>query len=499
LPAYKWTVFSNTLIGSLMAAIDGSIVLISLPTILKQLPGTGADDALWIVMSYMLVTSTFILNFGRIGDMFGRVKTYNLGFAVFTIGSFLCSLSQNGSELVVFRIVQALGSALLWANSGALLTDAFPINERGKALGINQAMIVAGSIIGLVLGGVLTAEAGWRSIFWVNVPIGVFATLWAHYKLKELGAIRKNQKLDIWGNVTFVGGLSALLLGITLGALESWNMLDYTMIGVGALVLVVFTYIEMKVPEPMFDLSLFRIKAFTGGNLAGLISGLSRGAFTFMMSFYLQAVLGDSALTAGILLIPISVAVAFVGPLSGILSDRYGSIYFAVAGLGVTGIAFAIMYQIPAEIKYTVLLVPLIVMGVGWGLFGSPIKSETLSAVPAAMRGVGSAISSTSVNIGFLASLAISIAIISTAVPHSVVIGVFGGTGLGSSSGGAPIKDVSDFMNGLRDVYALSAALSFFAIIPLILGFRGIKSRRERGEAERVTSESTPEVEEGVQ
>ena len=498
MPAYKWTVFSNTLIGSLMAAIDGSIVLISLPTILKQLPGTGADEALWIVMSYMLVTSTFVLNFGRIGDMFGRVKTYNLGFAVFTIGSFLCSLSQTGLELVIFRIVQAFGSALLWANSGALLTDAFPINERGKALGINQATVVAGSIIGLVLGGVLTAEAGWRSIFWVNVPIGVFATLWAHYKLKELGVIMKNQKLDIWGNVTFVGGLSALLLGITLGAVESWSALDYTLIGIGALVLVAFTYIEMKVPEPMFDLSLFKIKAFTGGNLAGLISGLSRGAFTFMMSFYLQGVLGDSALTAGILLIPISVVVAVVGPLSGILSDKYGSIYFAAAGLGVTGIAFGVMYEIPAEIQYTVLLIPLVIMGAGWGLFGSPIKSETLSAVPAARRGVGSAISSTSINVGFLASLAISIVIISTTVPHSVVLGVFGGTGIAGGAGGAPIKDVADFLNGLHDVFALSAALSLFAIVPLLLGFKGIKSRRERGEEERVALESIHEVEGAV-
>jgi EmrB/QacA subfamily drug resistance transporter len=499
LTEYKWIVFSNTTIASLMSSIDSSIVLIALPTILKQLPGTGANEALWIVMSYMLVTSVFLLNFGRIGDMFGRVKTYNLGFAVFTGGSFLCSLSQTGDELVVFRILQALGSALLYANAGALLTDAFPLNQRGKALGINQAVLVSGSIIGLVLGGILTSEFGWRSIFWVNVPIGVFATLWAHYKLRELATIKRHQKLDIWGNLTFAGGLSIILMGVTLGALESWGYVYYGMIALGAALLVSFTIVETKVAEPMFDLSLFRIKIFSGGTFSGLVSGVARGGFIFMMSFYLQGVLGDSALTAAILLIPISVAVALVGPLSGVFSDRYGSFYFASVGLGVTGIAFVIMSQIPADIRYALLVIPLIVMGTGWGLFGSPIRSETLSSVPAARRGVGNAMTVNLINIGMLVSLAMSIVIISSSVPHSVVVSVFGGGGLAGGPGGPSIRDVSDFMNGLHNVYALSAGLCFLSILPLLSGFRKIGSREKRAHEEEILSEGAGvEQEEGT-
>ncbi len=495
MPAYKWTVFSNTLIGSLMAAIDSSIVLISLPTILKKLPGTGPDDALWIVMSYMLVTATCVLNFGRLGDMFGRVRMYNFGFAIFTVGSLLCSFSQDGLQLVLFRVLQAIGSALLWANAGALITDAFPINERGRTLGINQTTIVSGSIIGLVLGGVLTQEFGWRSIFWVNIPIGVFATIWAYASLKELGTIHRNQKLDVWGNLSFVAGLSTLLLGITLGALESWSLTNFTMIGSGALILILFTYIESKVPEPMFDLSLFKLKVFASGNTAGLLSGIARGAFTFMMSFYLQGVLGDSALTAGVLLIPISLSAAVIGPLSGFLSDKRGSFRFAAGGLGLSGLAFVLMRQIPVRVNYEVLVIPLVLMGAAWGLFGSPIRSETLSAVPQERRGVASAISVTLINIGFLVSLAISVVIISSSVPHSVVLGVFGG-GLPSTPGGGPaITDVSDFMNGLHNVYTLSAALCFFAIVPLVLGFRGVKSREERAHTQLIVPDSTVKAE----
>ena len=473
-----------------MGALDSSIVLIALPTILKKLPGTGADEGLWIIMGYMLITSTFVLNFGRIGDMFGRARTYNIGFAVFTIGSFLCSLSQTGLQLIIFRLLQAFGSALLWANSGALITDAFPLNERGRALGLNQASLVSGQVVGLVLGGILTATLGWRSIFWVNVPIGIFATVWAYYKLREITALKKKQKLDIWGNLTFAGGLSILLLGVTLGALESWSPLHFAMIGIGGILMVAFTFIETRVSEPMFDLSLFKLKVFSAGNLAGMLSGLARGAFTFMMSFYLQGVLGDSALTAGILIIPLSISVAIVGPLSGILSDKYGSFYFATAGLTVTGFAFLIMHQIPAEISYALLVVPMVLMGTGWGLFGSPIRSETLSSVPAARRGVGNSVTMTTMNVGWLVSLAVSILIISSSVSHSLVLSVFGGGTIAASSASTQITNITSFMNGLHNVYALSAVLAFIAVIPLLLGFRGIRSREDRAKKEMIPDSS---------
>ena len=245
-----------------------------------------------------------------------------------------------------------------------------------------------------------------------------------------------------------------------------------------------------KADQPMFDLSLFNLKIFSAGNLAGMLSGLARGAFTFMMSFYLQGVLGDSALTAGILIIPLSISVAIAGPLSGILSDKHGSFYFATAGLTVTGFAFLIMHQIPAEISYALLVVPMVLMGTGWGLFGSPIRSETLSAVPAARRGVGNSVTMTTMNVGWLVSLAVSILIISSSVPHSLVLSVFGGGTIAASSASTQITNITSFMNGLHNVYALSAVLAFIAVIPLLLGFRGIRSREDRAKNEMVADSS---------
>jgi EmrB/QacA subfamily drug resistance transporter len=464
--SYKWVALSNTTIGGLMAAIDSSIVLISLPVILRELPGTGIGEAIWIIMSYLLVTATLILNFGRLGDMFGRVKMYNIGFGVFTAGSFLCSISQNGIELVIFRVVQAVGSAFLWSNSAAILTDAFPVNERGRALGINQVSIVVGSVVGLVLGGILTATLGWRSIFWVNVPIGVFATLWSHYKLKEVATIKKGQRLDIWGNVTFAVGLTLLLLGVTFGSLSTWNLATLSSVSVGGLLLVVFVYIESKVAEPMFDLSLFKIKMFAAGNAAILLIALARGALNFMMVFYLQGVLGYDVFTAGLLLIPLSLSVVAFGPISGWLCDKYGGRYFAAAGLATTGVAFIFLTQLQAHVSYSTLLVPLVLAGAGVGLFSSPNRSETLSSVPPERRGVAAGTNSTLMNVGMLLSLGFSVALVASSVPPSVIAGVFGGAVPSQSGSGV---NVLGFISGLHDVYYVSAFFSFLGIIPVML------------------------------
>ena len=212
---YKWIVLSNTTLGTLMASLDTNIVLIALPTISRELRGTSFFDLLWILLGYQLVNGSLLVNFGRLSDMFGRVRLYTFGFALFTVASALSSLAQTGEQLIVFRLLQGVGSAFLFSNSGAIITDAFPEDERGKALGINQVSIVIGTLLGLVLGGVLTAVAGWQSIFYVNIPIGIFATVWSHYKLKELATIRKGQKIDIIGNVTFAGGLATVLVAIT--------------------------------------------------------------------------------------------------------------------------------------------------------------------------------------------------------------------------------------------------------------------------------------------
>ncbi|MDA4132468.1 MAG: MFS transporter, partial [Thaumarchaeota archaeon] len=238
---YKWVALSNTTLGILMASLDANIVLIALPTILKNLAHTSLFDLIWILLGYQLVTASVLVNFGRLADMFGRVRLYTFGFAVFTVGSGLCSLSQSGVELVFFRMVQAIGAAFLFSNSAAIITDAFPANERGKALGINQISIVIGSVLGLVLGGVLSSTIGWQSIFWVNIPIGVFATFWSHYKLREVSTLRTGQKLDIIGNVTFATGLSSVLVGVTLNVIGGLPPLQtYAVLGLGLVMLAVF-------------------------------------------------------------------------------------------------------------------------------------------------------------------------------------------------------------------------------------------------------------------
>ncbi len=465
--AYKWVVLSNTTIGGLMAAIDSSIVLISLPTIVNKLPGTSAGEALWIVMTYLLVTATVILNFGRLGDMFGRVKMYNSGFAVFTIGSFLCSVSLNGTELVGFRVIQGVGAALLWANSAAIITDAFPQNERGRALGINQVSIVVGSVIGLVLGGILTQELGWRSIFWVNIPIGIFGTVWAHYKLKEVSSIKKGEKLDILGNTTFFVGLCLLLLGVTFGALTGWTSLYLWMIGIGSAVLVGFVYVETKVKQPMFQLSLFKIPIFTAGNISIFCNSLARGAFSFMMVFYLQSVIGLEPLTAGIWLIPLSLTIACFGPISGWLSDKHGARYFAISGLAASSFGFVLMTRIPVNVSFATLLVPLVLLGAGAGVFAAPNRSTTLSSVPAERRGVASGTNTVLMNIASLLSLGIAVAVLSASVPESVIITILGG---GTAAVGT--FNVGLFMGGLRTVYYLSAVISAIGIIPIYLAYR---------------------------
>jgi len=301
---YKWVALSNTTLGTLMASIDATIVLIALPAIFRGIninPFSSFQYMLWILFGYSIVTATLLVTFGRLSDMFGRVKLYNLGFAIFTVGSILLSITPSQGdagaiELIVFRIVQGIGGAFLFANSAAIITDAFPSNERGKALGINQISFLAGSLIGLVLGGIL-AVYDWRLVFLVSVPVGVVGTVWSYLKLKEQGTIRKNQKLDIWGNLAFGGGLTLILAGVIYGLIPYGNsvmgwgnpwVIASLVAGTG--LLVAFPFIESRVAEPMFRLDLFKIRAFSAGNLASLFSSMSRGGVLIMLIILLQGI-----------------------------------------------------------------------------------------------------------------------------------------------------------------------------------------------------------------
>ena len=463
---YKWVVLSNTTLGTLMSSLDGNIVLIALPTIAKDLPGTSLFDLLWVLLGYQLVTAVVLVNFGRLADMFGRVKLYNFGFALFTVGSALCSLSQSSVQLIGFRLVQALGAGFLFSNSAAIITDAFPENERGMALGINQVSIVVGSVAGLVLGGLLATVAGWRAIFWVNIPIGIFATAWSHYKLRELAKISRGEKLDLVGNITFAGGLALVLTGITMYVISTLsfdNLLLMTGGGIG--LLVVFVAIERRTPQPMFDLSLFRIRLFTAGNVAIFLNALARGAVSLVLVFYLQGpTMGLDPLTAGLFLVPISMSLALFGPVSGWLSDRYGARLLASVGLGVSSVGFLFLSGIGPTVTFQQLALPLVFVGSGMGLFASPNRASIMNSVPETERGVASGTSTTLINVGGTLSLALAFAVMALTTPVKDLQLVFLGV---PSSSSAPW--IGSFVGSIRSVYYLSTIFLLVAIVPSVM------------------------------
>jgi len=470
---YKNIVLFNVTIGSFMAVFDSNVVVISLPTIVNDLK-TSTFDALWVLMGYILVLAVLLLAIGRLGDVYGRVRLYNLGFAVFTVGSLLCAVSLNGLMLVIFRLVQGAGAALLFANSAAILTDAFPPNERGKAIGTNQVAGTAGSVLGLIAGGILTATPviGWRAIFLVNVPIGVFATVWAYGELHELSTPLRGEKLDPLGNLTFAGGLTLFLLGLTLGALAGFDIGDYGLMLVGLLLLVAFVLVERRITNPMMDISLFKNRMFAGGILSNFLAALARGAVSLVLVFYFQGPLHLDALTAGVLLIPFSVAFVALGPVSGYLSDRYGARGLATVGLVISGIAFLWFATITVTTPYSQLLIPMVLAGIGSGMFVAPNIASIMNSVPPTRRGIASGMSSTLVSAGVLLSLGVSFAIMATSVPLPVLQSIFAGL-----PGGQAV-DVGPFMNAIHEIFIIMGIASFAAVLPSSLrGGRFVEAR----------------------
>jgi EmrB/QacA subfamily drug resistance transporter len=431
---YKWVALSNTTIGMLMASIDATIVLIAMPSIFRGInidPFGSFQYLLWIMFGYSIVTATLLVTFGRLSDMYGRVRLYNLGFLIFTVGSILLFLTPNTGdagaiELIVFRIVQGVGAAFLLSNSGAILTDAFPENERGKALGINQLAFLAGSLIGLVLGGVLAAY-DWRLVFLVSVPVGIIGTIWSYWKLKEQHVPQKKQKLDIWGNITFGGGLTLILLAITYGLTPygdspmGWGnpWVIAALVG-GTALMIAFPFIERKVPDPMFRLELFKNRNFTAGNIATFLSSMSRGGVMIMLVVLLQGIwlplhgftYEDAPFWAGIFMIPMTIGIALTGPLSGWLSDKHGARLLATAGMIITGITFLAFLILPANFDYWAFAVILFVMGLGNGIFMSPNMASVMNSCPAEHRGAASGMRSTLQNCGQTISQAIFFGII---------------------------------------------------------------------------------------
>ncbi|MGH2514570.1 MAG: MFS transporter, partial [Ktedonobacterales bacterium] len=451
-PNYKWIALTNTTLGALMASIDASIVLIALPAIFKGIginPLAQGESSyfLWLLLGYMVVTTTLLVTFGRISDMFGRVKLYNLGFAIFTVGSTLLAFTPGTGntgalELIIFRLVQGVGSGFLFANSAAILTDAFPANQRGRALGINQIAAIAGSFIGLSLGGILAA-INWRLVFLVSVPVGLAGTIWAYTMLRETATIRAHQKLDWIGNITFAAGLTVLLLGITYGiepygsSPMGWgNPLVLGAIVLGIVLLIAFIWIELHVAEdPMFRLDLFKIRMFAAGNLSGFLSALGRGGLQFMLIIWLQGIwlplhgysFVETPLWAGIYMTPLLVGFIVMGPISGYLSDRFGARLFSTVGMLVQAVGFIGLTFLPANFNYPIFAVLLFILGCGSGLFASPNTSSIMSSVPPETRGVASGMRATFQNGASLVSIGLFFSIVTAGLASALPSTFFNG------------------------------------------------------------------------
>ncbi|MFJ4658884.1 MFS transporter [Nocardia sp. NPDC088792] len=427
---YKWVALSNTTLGMFMATVDASIVIISLPAIFRGIhldPFAAGNISylLWIIMGYLLVTAVLVVTLGRLGDIVGRVRIYNLGFVIFTLASVALSLdpalgTAGAIWLIVWRLVQAIGGSMLMANSAAILTDAFPASQRGTALGVNQIAALAGQFIGLVLGGILSVW-DWRAVFWINVPFGIIGTIWAYRSLREVSA-RHPARIDWWGNTTFAVGLGILLIAITYGIQPyGGHPMGWTrptvlggLIG-GVALLAVFVLIESRVAQPMVRLALFRSRAFTAGNLAALLASIARGGMQFMLIIWLQGIwlplhgydYADTPLWAGIFLLPLMVGFLLAGPLCGYLSDRYGVLYFTTGGLLVFAASFIGLLLLPLNFPYWAFALLILLNGIGSGMFSAPNTSAIMSAVPPEHRGAASGMRATFQNSGMSLSIGI--------------------------------------------------------------------------------------------
>ncbi|HEX8865020.1 MAG TPA: MFS transporter, partial [Lentzea sp.] len=420
----------------LIATINSSIVLIALPDIFKGIAINPLDPAntgylLWMIMGFLVVTAVLVVSFGRLGDMYGRARMYNLGFAIFTFSSVMLAVTWFTGDaaalwLIGWRIVQGVGGAFLMANSSAILADAFPVTQRGMALGINGVAAIAGSFLGLVIGGLL-APVDWNLVFIVSVPFGLFGTVWAYLKLHDTGE-RRHAEMDWWGNVTFAVGLIAVLVGITYGiqphgtSQTGWTSpLVLTCLIGGLVVLAAFVVIERRVPNPLFDLHLFQIRSFTWGNIANFTSALGRGGLQFILIIWLQGIwlplhgysYEETPLWAGIYMLPMTVGFLLAAPTAGILSDRLGSRMLAFSGNLIAAVTFALLIALPVDFPYWAFALILVCTGIGMGMFSSPNRAEVMNSLPATARGSGSGMMTTFQNtamvlsIGFFFSLII--------------------------------------------------------------------------------------------
>ena len=450
-PNYKWVALSNTTVGILLASLNATSLIIALPVVFRgiginPLNANNFDYLLWVLMGYMLVSAVVVVTVGRIGDMFGRVRIYNLGFAVFTLGAILSasiwSRGSNGAlELILIRMFQAIGGAMLMANSAAILTDAFPSKQLGLALGTNMIAAIAGSFLGILAGGLLS-QIGWRWVFLANVPIGVFGTVWAYFQLREIG-LHARAKIDWLGNATFAIGLGLILVGITYGikpygqSLTGWaNPFVIVTIVVGVAFLIAFAVVETRVQDPMFHMALFKIRPFAAGNLAQFLGAVGRGGLQFMLIIWFQGIwlpqhgyaFTDTPLWAGIYMVPWMAGFVLIGPLSGTLSDRYGARSFATGGMLLSALCYGLLILFPANFSYLPFAAVIFCSGLGMGLFAAPNTASIMNSVPAQHRGAASGMRVTFANAGMPLSMGLFFTLmvlgLNANVPHAMFVGL---------------------------------------------------------------------------
>lgn len=465
---YKWVVLTVTTVGIFMATLDAGIIVVGLPIVINELQ-TNLVVGVWIITIYRLMITILLVSIGRMADMYGRVRLYTYGFAVFTIGSLLSGLSLTAEQLLFFRLIQGVGAALLFVNSVAIVTDTFA-GELGKGIGLNQVAINAGTITGFVLSGVLIQNFGWRSLFLVNVPVGVFGTYWARRRLREINPPATGQRFDALGAIAFSSSITSLLLGLTLGGITSTA--TQSLVGLSVLLMVVFLLVERRTDHPVLDLSLFKNRLFTAGNLANLLSGIAFAALAFTMILYYQLVRGYDPQTAGLALVPMEITLVLVGPISGSLSDKYGQRGLSTVGLVITAIGFSLLSGISTTTPDGQILLWLAIVGLGIGMFRSPNASSVMGSVPRDKRGVAAGVRATIINTSIVASIPLAVALMTSAIPYERLVTIIGENQLSS-------QEFSIFVAGIQHVLLVFAGISLVSAI--FSALRGSSDKRPHG------------------
>lgn len=427
-PNYKWIALGITTLGALMFSIDSTVVILAIPDMITELQ-SNLVTMTWVMMAYIFISTVFLLALGRIADLYGRVRLYNLGFVVFTLGSALCGLAQSDLMLVGARVIQGIGGAMLLVNSLAIITEAFPPRQRGMAMGFNSLVFGAGGVLGPVVGGTILAISTWRWIFLINIPIGIAGTVLAYLNLRELSIHQGQERLDAVGTAAFSFGLLALLLALTQGIELGWQSAPIlAMFAVSAVSLPFFVFWERRAPSPALDLSLFRSRLYDASVLAATFQALAIFAVQFLVVFYLQAVRGYDPLAAAFHLLPMPLTLSLVGPIAGRISDKVGSVIPASAGLLMQSLALYLLSTLQADSPYVHLAIGLVMMGFGGALFFSPNTSAAMSTAPPQRLGVAAATLATMRNTGMVSSFALTMAVAAGALPREVMLQLFTGT-----------------------------------------------------------------------